>query len=242
MQSRATTRPLAAVTGASSGIGYELASCCAKHGFDLLIAADEPAIADAGQSLRALGATVEAVEVDLATRTGVDKFLASTGGRPIEALLANAGRGLGHAFFDQDFDDIRRVIDTNITGTVYLIHRVGAAMLARGTGRILITGSIGCLMPGSFSAAYNGTKAFLDSFSFALRDELKDTAITVTCLMPGATDTEFFERAGMLDTKVGREQKDDAAEVARIGFEAMLAGEGDVATGWAPSRAPEARA
>jgi short-subunit dehydrogenase len=105
-------------------------------------------------------------------------------------------------------------------------------MRARGQGRILITGSIAGFMPGSFQAVYNGTKAFVDSFSFALRNELKETEITVTCLMPGATETEFFERADMLDTKVGTQEKDDPAKVARDGFDAMMAGESDVVSGW----------
>ena len=95
---------------------------------------------------------------------------------------------------------MRHVIDTNITGTIYLIQKVGRDMQARGQGRILITGSIAGFMPGSFQAVYNGTKAFIDSFSFALRNELKDSGVTVTCLMPGETDTEFFERADMMDT------------------------------------------
>ena len=125
----------------------------------------------------------------------------------MDALLANAGHGLGKAFLDQDFDEVAHVIDTNITGTIYLIHKVGRDMRDRGKGRILITGSIAGFMPGTFQAVYNGTKAFIDSFSFALRDELKDTGVTVTCLMPGATDTEFFERADMLDTKVGRRRR-----------------------------------
>jgi short-subunit dehydrogenase len=224
-------RPLAIVTGASTGIGYELAKCCAEQGFDLLIAADEPEIQEAAQAFRALGVTVEAVEADLATLEGVDKLYAAAKGRPVEALLANAGHGLGHAFLDQNFDEARHVIDTNITGTIYLIQKVGRDMRAQGRGRILITGSIAGFIPGSFTAVYNGTKAFIDSFSFALRNELKDTGVTVTCLMPGATETEFFERADMKDTKVGTQEKDDPAEVAKIGFEAMMKGEGDVVSG-----------
>ena len=131
---------------------------------------------------------------------GVDELYAAAKGRQVDALMANAGRGLGHAFLDQDFGKARRVIDTNITGTVYLIHKVGNDMRRRNSGRILITGSIAGFIPGSFQAVYNGTKAFLNSFSFALREELKDTKVTVTCLMPGATDTEFFRRAEMMDT------------------------------------------
>ena len=87
-------------------------------------------------------------------------------------------------------------------------------------------------MPGTFQAVYNGTKAFVDSFAWALRNELKDTGVTVTCLMPGATDTEFFERADMMDTKVGVSEKDDPADVARVGFDAMMRGDGDIVAGW----------
>jgi short-subunit dehydrogenase len=163
---------------------------------------------------------------------GVDKLYAAAHGRPIDALLANAGLGVGHAFLDQDFNEVRHVIDTNITGTIYLIQKVGRDMRARGQGRILITGSIAGFMPGPYLAVYNGTKAFIDSFSFALRAELKDTGVTVTCLMPGATETEFFERADMMDTKVGQQEKDDPADVAQIGFDAMMRGDGDVVSGW----------
>lgn len=225
------TRPFAIVTGASTGIGLELARRCAKEGYDLLIAADEPAIEQAATSLRGSGAEVEAVQADLATTEGVDRLYAAVRGRPVDALLANAGRGLGHAFFDQEFAKVQRVIDTNITGTVYLIHKIGNDMRRRNAGRILITGSIAGFMPGSFQAVYNGTKAFLNSFSFALREELKDTDVTVTCLMPGATETEFFRRAEMMDTKIGTEEKDDAAEVANNGFDAMIKGKGDVVSG-----------
>ena len=227
-----TTRSFAIVTGASSGIGYELAKCCAEHGYDLLIAADEPAIHQAAKTLQQNGISVEAIEADLATTEGVDKLYDAAKGRPVDVLMANAGRGLGHGFLDQDFAEARRVVDTNVTGTLYLIQKVGRDMRARGQGRMLITGSIAGFMPGTYQAVYNGTKAFLDSFSFALRHELKDSGVTVTCLMPGATDTEFFERADMLDTKVGQGKKDDPADVARTGFEAMMKGEGDVVSGW----------
>ena len=224
-------RPFAIVTGASSGIGYHLARECAQHSFDLLIAADRPEIHTAAQDLRGFGGEVEALEVDLATGDGVDQLVECAQGRPVDALLANAGHGLGKAFLDQDFDDIRDVIDTNITGTIYLVHKVANEMQARGSGRILFTGSIAGFMPGTFQAVYNGTKAFIDSFSFALRNELKDSGVTVSVLMPGATDTEFFARADMLDTKVGAGKKDDPADVAKVGFKAMMDGEGDVVAG-----------
>jgi len=227
-----TSRKFAVITGASTGIGYELARCCAGDGYDLLICADEPEIFSAADRLRANTISVQAVNADLSTVEGVDELYGAANGRPIDALLANAGRGLGHAFLDQQWNDARRVIDTNITGTVYLLHKVGNEMRSRHDGRILITGSIAGFMPGTYQAVYNGTKAFLDSFSFALRAELKGSGVTVTCLMPGATETDFFERADMLDTKVGQSKKQDAAEVARIGFDAMKNGEGDVVSGW----------
>jgi uncharacterized protein len=226
------SRPLAVVTGASSGIGFELAKQCAANGFDLVICADEPSIQQAAQLLQTQGVRVEAVEADLAGMAGVDKLYETLGGRPVSALLANAGRGLGRAFLDQSFDDIMRVVDTNVTGTLYLLHKVGRDMRARGDGRILITGSIAGFMPGTYQAVYNGTKALLDSFSFALRAELKDTGVSVTCLMPGATETEFFERADLMDTKVGTEEKQPADEVGKVGFDAMMKREGDVIAGW----------
>jgi uncharacterized protein len=225
-------RPLAMVTGASTGIGYELARCAAQAGYDLAICADEPAIHDAASKLGTEGARVLPVEADLSTPAGVETFYAAAQGRPVSVLMANAGRGLGKGFLDQDWTQIQRVIDTNITGTLYLIHKVGRDMRARGEGKILITGSIAGLMPGTFQAVYNGSKALLDSFAYALRAELKDSGVSVTCLMPGATETEFFERADLMDTKVGTEKKQPADEVARSGFEAMMKGEGEVVTGW----------
>lgn len=227
-----TTRPFAIVTGASAGIGYELAKLCAQNGFDLLVAADDPKIQQAALDFSAFGVEAQAIEVDLATRPGVDQLYSAAKGRPVDALLANAGHGLGHGFLDQNFDEAHHVIDTNITGTIYLIHKVGNDMRARRRGRILITGSIAGFIPGTFQAVYNGTKAFIDSFSHALRNELKDTGITVTCLMPGPTETEFFERADLMDTKVGQQEKDDPAVVAKDGFDAMMNGEGDVVSGW----------
>jgi short-subunit dehydrogenase len=167
------TRPFAIVTGASTGIGFELAKRCGKEGYDLLIAADEAAIEKAATTLREAGGQVEAIQADLSTKEGVEKLYTAAKGRAVDALLANAGRGLGRAFLDQDFNKVHRLIDTNITGTVYLVHKVGNDMRQKNSGKILITGSIAGFMPGSFQAVYNGTKAFLNSFSFALRMSLK---------------------------------------------------------------------
>jgi len=227
----ATTRPFAIVTGASSGIGFDLARCAAQAGYDLLIAADEPQIDAAATALRTEGVTVEAMQIDLASPHGAE-YLYAAADRPVDVLLANAGRGLGGGFLDQDLERIHHVIDTNVMGTINLIHRVAGEMRDRGEGKILITGSIAGLMPGTFQAIYNGTKAFLDSFSYALRAELEDSGVTVTCLMPGATETEFFGRAEMPDATIGTEKWQRPTDVAKAGFEAMLRGEGEVVTGW----------
>ena len=224
-------RSLAVVTGASSGIGFYLAKECAENGYDLLIAADSTELEQAAEKLRSFGVNVQTVETDLATTEGVDELYGATNGRPVDILMANAGHGLGHAFLEQDFEEARHVIDTNVTGTVYLIHKIGRDMRARSTGKILFTGSIAGFIPGTYQAVYNATKAFIDSFSFALRAELKESGVTVTCLMPGATDTDFFARADMLDTKVATEKKDDPADVAKAGFKAMMEGKGDIVTG-----------
>jgi short-subunit dehydrogenase len=229
------TRPLAVVTGASSGIGLELARLCAQDHYDLVIAADDAAIVDAAEQLAGTGVSVTPVQCDLSGTQGVDKLrgVLATIERPVEVLIANAGRGLGHAFLDQDIQEALKVAHTNIDGTIYLIYHVGRAMRARDSGKILITGSIAGLMPGTFQAVYNGSKAFLDSFSVALSNELKDSGVTVTCLLPGATDTEFFARADMLDTKVGADDhKADPKDVAHTGYEAMKRGELSVVHGF----------
>jgi len=224
-------RPLALVTGASSGIGLELARICAADGCDLIIAADRD-LSQAEQELRGRGVNVISVQTDLATLAGVEQLYDAAKGRPIDLLFANAGHGLGKGFLDQDFKAALHVINTNIVGTIYLVQKVGRDMRARNEGKILITGSIAGTMPGAFQAVYNGSKAFIDSFSLALRNELKDTKITVTCLMPNVTDTEFFERADLMDTSVGQDDsKDDPADVARTGYDALMKGEGSVVHG-----------
>jgi short-subunit dehydrogenase len=225
-----STRKLALITGASSGIGREIARLAAAEGYDLIVAADEPLV-DAAAGLRSEGIDIHAVEADLATPVGVEKLLAAASGRQIDVLVANAGHGLGHGFLDQDVAEWRHVIDTNITGTLLLLQPVLKQMVARGEGMVLITGSIAGHLAGSFQAVYNGTKAFVDSFAAAIGNELKDSGVSITCLKPGATETNFFARAGMLDTKVGQAKKDDPADVAVTGWEAMKNGEHSVVHG-----------
>jgi uncharacterized protein len=217
---------LAVVTGASSGIGLELARIFGENGFDLVVAAEDEELEAAARVLEQTGATVEAVRVDLATTAGVEDLHRRIGelGRPVDAAALNAGVGAGGAFVDNDLTDEMRLIDLNVRSTVHLAKYLARDMAARGEGRILFTSSIASTMPGPFQAVYNASKSFVQSFALALRNELKDTGVTVTTLMPGPTETEFFERADMLDTPVGSSEKDDAADVAREGFDALMAG------------------
>jgi short-subunit dehydrogenase len=219
-------RPLAVVTGASSGIGFELAKQFATNGFDLIIAAEDAELETAEKELRSFGATVEAVRVDLASDAGVDELYGHLKDRRVAAAALNAGRGAGGAFAtDTAVEDELEIIDLNVRSTVHLAKHVVRDMVARNDGRILFTSSIASTMPGTYQAVYNASKAFVQAFALALRAELKDTDVTITSLMPGPTDTEFFERADMLDTKVGAGDKDDPAEVAQDGFEALMNGD-----------------
>jgi uncharacterized protein len=216
----------AVITGASSGIGYELARQFAQHGYDLLIAAEDEGIHEAAAALRRDNTTaVTDVRVDLATADGVEALSAAIGeaGRPVDAVALNAGRGIGGDFVrDTDLADELNVIDVNVTSTVHLAKRVLPAMVERGAGQVLFTSSIASTMPGTYQAVYNASKSFVQSFAEALREELKDTGVTVTALMPGPTDTNFFHRAEMDDTKVGAGRKDDPAQVAEQGFQALM--------------------
>jgi uncharacterized protein len=225
----ADTRPLALVTGASSGIGFELAKQFATRGFDLLVTAEDGEIQQAGTQLATVGVgSVDVAQIDLATEDGVDQLYrrVEEGGRPLAAAALNAGIGAGGAFAtDTRLEDELRLIDLNVRSTVHLAKHVVADMVERGEGRILFTSSIASTMPGSFQAVYNASKSFVQAFALALREELKDSGVTVTSLMPGPTDTEFFERADMLDTKVGSGSKDDPADVARDGFKALMNGD-----------------
>lgn len=222
----------AIITGASTGIGFELAHVVAQEGYDLLVVANEPQIDDAAQDFRRHGVDVRSIEADLSTLEGVDQLLAAANGRTVDVLCANAGVGTGGAFLEQNTATWRHSVDTNITGTVHLLQKVLSTMVAREAGKVLVTGSIAGYIPGSFNAVYNATKAFIDNFTEALRNEIKDVdGVTLTTLMPGATDTEFFARASMLDTKVGQEEKADPAKVARDGWKALLAGKGHIVSG-----------
>jgi short-subunit dehydrogenase len=224
-------RPLALVTGASSGIGLELARQFAGHGHDLLITAEDPALESHVDELRALGADVRTFVADLRTGAGVESLYAAAvaGGRPLAAVALNAGIGRGGAFVDNGLEDELDVIRLNVLGTVHLAKLVLDDMVLADAGRVLVTSSIASEMPGAFMTVYNASKSFLQSFTEALQSELAETEVVITALMPGPTDTGFFARAGMEDTLMGQGPKDDPAEVARQGFEALMAGKAKVA-------------
>jgi short-subunit dehydrogenase len=229
-----TGKLFAVVTGASSGIGYELAKQFAQNGFDLLITAEDQGIETAASEIGGNGAAVEAVRLDLTQRKEVEKLYRTiqSKGRPVDAIAINAGVGVGGDFARQtELEDELNLIALNVTSSVHLAKLIVRDMVARKQGRILFTASIAGTMPAPFEAVYGASKAFLLSFSEALRNELKDTGVTVTALMPGATETNFFHRANMDDTKVGASEKDDPAEVAKDGFEALMAGDDKVIAG-----------
>ena len=220
----------AIITGGSTGIGAELVKLAVQDGYDVLTAADTSFEED-------FGAGVETFDVDLSTTEGVDQLLAKAGDRRIDLLCANAGHGLGHAFLDQKVEDWRHVIDTNITGTIYLLHKVLPAMVARNEGKVLVTGSIAGYIPGSFQAVYNSSKSFVDYFCDAIRNELKESdGVQITTLKPGPVDTEFFARGDMLDTSVGDpatpEKRRDPALVAKDGWDALMSGKDSIFSGW----------
>jgi short-subunit dehydrogenase len=224
----------AIITGASTGIGFELATLAAKDGYDILVVADEALIEAAARDFKQFGTDVQAVEADLSTIEGVDQLLAATNGRTIDLVCANAGRGLGKAFLDQNLAEWRKVVDTNVIGTAYLLQKVLPPMVARNAGKVLVTGSIAGYIPGAFQAVYNGTKSFVDSFVAAIQNEIKDAdSVTLTNLMPGPVDTEFFDRAHMMDTDVGTDpKKSDPADVAKDGWDALMAGKAAIVSGW----------
>lgn len=228
-----STRPLALITGASTGIGYELAKVFAENKYDLIINSSSDKINEAASDLRNMGCEVKSIVADLATREGVDQLLTSIQGRKLDVLVVNAGVGVGGEFINTNFEEELNVMNLNMVYAVYLTKQVLKDFVARDEGKILFTSSIAAQMPGPYLSVYAASKAFLQSFAQAIRYEMEDLGknVTITALQPGPTDTEFFSRAHMEDTMVGEAKKDDPAKVARDGFEALMKGEDHIVGG-----------
>jgi uncharacterized protein len=223
---QSAARPFAVVTGASSGIGLELAALFAENGFDLLLCSEDSGLGAAAVRCRNAGAEVVTVQRDLRNRTAVEELYAAiiATGRPVDAAAVNAGIGRGGVFVETPMEDLLSVVDLNVASTVQLTRLLLSDMAARNAGKLLLTSSIASTMPGTFQAVYNASKSFVQSLAEALAEELRDSDVTVTSLMPGATETNFFDRAELDDTKLGQAKKDDPADVAKQGFDALMAG------------------
>ncbi len=230
-----TNNKLALITGASSGIGFELAKVFAQNGYDLIVNSGSERIATVVPELESLGVQVTSVEADLSTREGCDDLYAklSNAGRLLDVAVLNAGVGVSGEFISTDFDKELNLMNLNVVYTVYLTKRILKDMVDRNDGKIMITSSIAGEMPGPYYAVYAASKAFLQSFTEAIRYEMDDTKknVTITALQPGPTDTEFFERADMTDTPAGQGKKDDPAQVAQQGYDALMSGKDHVVAG-----------
>jgi short-subunit dehydrogenase len=226
-------RPLALVTGASSGIGRALAETFVAHGHDVVLAAENTGVHDVAAALSGDSARVVVVQVDLATPEGVEHLhqVVREQGRPLALAALNAGIGVGGEFVETSLEDDLRLVDLNCRSTVHLAKLLARDMVATGEGRLLFTSSIAAVAPAPYQATYAASKAFVQSFALGIRHELKGTGVTVTALMPGPTDTDFFARAGMESTRLAQGRKDDPGVVAEEAYRALVAGKERVITG-----------
>ncbi|MFP7493455.1 SDR family NAD(P)-dependent oxidoreductase [Terribacillus saccharophilus] len=226
-------RKLAVITGASSGLGLELAKQFAQDNYDIAISGSSDRIFEAADTIRDLGVEAYPLKADAATYDGVESFwnFVSELKRPVEAAVLNVGIGLGGAFTDTDLDDELKLISINISGTVHMAKRVVHHMVPNGRGRILIVSSISATQPTPYETVYGPSKAFGYMFAESLREELRETGVTVTALLPGATDTNFHSNAGMDSSEIGSSKKNDKVLVAKQGYEALMNDEDHVVGG-----------
>ncbi|WP_460798674.1 SDR family NAD(P)-dependent oxidoreductase [Microbacterium sp. GXF0217] len=233
------TRPLALVTGGSSGIGFELAKQFAEHGYDVAISGQSDRVFASADELTKLGVEAYPYQGDAGTYDGVEGFWEFTlsQGRPVAAAALNVGIGRGGSFVDNTLEDEFKIIAVNITGTVHMAKRVVQHMVHNGDGKILVVSSISATTPTPFETVYGPSKAFGYSFAESIREELRDTGVSVTALLPGATNSDFHANAGMGNTKFGDNSwKNDKTDVARQGFEALMNGDDHVVGGDAATK------
>ncbi|MDJ1471847.1 SDR family oxidoreductase [Cytophagaceae bacterium DM2B3-1] len=223
------------ITGATSGIGYELAKLFAKDHYNLVIVSrDQQELENKAQEFRQLGIDVVPIAKDLFNRDAAFSLYEDVKNRNIQVdiLVNDAGQGIYGKFQDTDINRELAVIDLNIASVVILTKCFLKDMIQRNSGKILNLASIASKTPGPWQSVYHGTKAFVLSFSEAIREELKETNITVTALLPGATDTDFFNKADMVSSKIVQEGKlSDPADVAKDGYEALMSGDDKVISG-----------
>jgi len=234
-------RPLALVTGASSGIGYELARLFAADGYDLVLTATgtNDGLSRTSEAATAAGAACTAIEADLTKPEDVEHLATSIEkiGRPLDAAALNAGLGLGGYFIGgTSFANEMKLMQLNAISQVHLTKLILPAMVSRGQGRILYTASISGTMPTPYEAVYGATKAFLISFVEAVRAEISESGVSLTLLLPGEVDTNFWHRAGMDTSKLGLGPKAAPTKVAEEGYGAMKGGKDRVVAGKADSK------
>ena len=224
----------ALITGGTSGIGKELAKLFAKDGYNLIIVARDKAELDStATELKQNGIQVSTIVKDLFKMDEAKALCQEVNGQ-VDVLVNDAGQGLYGLFTENELERELEIIHLNICATVILTKHFAIQMAKRGEGKILNLGSVAGKLPGPWQAVYHATKAFVLSFTTAVREEMKDSGVTFTALMPGATDTDFFNKAGMQDSKVVQDKDalSDPADVAKDGYNALMAGEDRVISGF----------
>jgi len=231
------TKNYALITGATEGIGYELAKLFASDGYNLVIVArHEDELKKRAAEFSQQGVDVIAIAKDLFNKENAFALCAEVQSRNItvDVLVNNAGQGVYGLFKDTEVERELEIIDLNIASTVILTKHFAKQMIARNYGKILNLASIASKTPGPWQSVYHGTKAFVYSFSEAIRHELKENNITVTALLPGATDTDFFNKADMLQSSIVQDKSSlaDPADVAKDGYDALMSGEDKIISGF----------